>query len=143
MMVITTWVINLAPVGVFFLIGGQVNVYDLHPASASIYEFTLTKRSLHSRFSRSLRFFHISIAYLTLCIPLSGQGAIYDFGGGFYCLSHFMQSLERTTFNLGFWRESVMSILLESNFLQKLTIHGCNSPSETQKFPSLFIFSMT
>jgi Na+/H+-dicarboxylate symporter len=26
MMVITTWVINLAPIGVFFLIGGQVGV---------------------------------------------------------------------------------------------------------------------
>ena len=41
----------------------------------------------------------------------------------------------------------VSKIELESNFLQKLTIHGCNSPSETQKFlqlsSSLFIFFMT
>ena len=29
MMVITTWVINLAPIGVFFLIGGQVREFSL------------------------------------------------------------------------------------------------------------------
>ena len=35
-------------------------------------------------------FFHIDIAFLTLCIPLSGLRVICDFGGGLCCLSHFM-----------------------------------------------------
>ena len=47
-------------------------------------------------------------AYLTLRSPRSGPRAIWDFGGSFLCLSHFMLSSEQTARNLGFWQEFLM-----------------------------------
>ena len=54
----------------------------------------------------------ISIAYFTLCSTQSGLLAIWDFGGSFLCLSHFMLSSEQTACNLGFWHEFLMCISL-------------------------------
>ena len=51
-------------------------------------------------------------AYLTLRSPRSGPRAIWDFGGSFLCLSHFMLSSEQTARNLGFWQEFLMCISL-------------------------------